>query len=273
MSEQALAPHGTTTLTMGMTPEDRETLRGAVGRLKRSKGVVVRAADLLAGMLGPAAAFGLRRLSVPSMLIGKAQKLSEAALRRAFDVAVLGVGAKRGFSPLLALSERTGKVVAAASGAVSGFAGMIGFLPDVTLNSMLIMRQIASIAVAEGEDLSTEDARKACLEVFAFDQPTSAMPGNLEESEPELRYWTARLVLQGRPLMLLLSEIAATYGIRLSQKFALQAAPLVGAAGAAVVNSVFLDHYQNLARAHFTIRRLERRYGTEQVRAAWSEFV
>lgn len=273
MTEQALAPRGSTVVTIGMDEADRAALRDAYDRLRRSKGVVVRAADLLAGMLGPAAAFGLKRLSVPQILLGKVQKLSEAAFRRAFDVAVLGMGTKADRRRLLpSLGERGGKLVAAASGAVTGFAGVAGFLPDVTLNTMLTMRQIAAIAVEEGEDLSTEDARRACLCVFAFDQPgPAAALGSADESEPELRYWTARLIIQARPLTMLLSEIAASYGLRVSQKFALQAAPVIGAAGAAVVNSVFLDHYQNLARAHFTIRRLERRYGTEQVRAAWGE--
>jgi hypothetical protein len=258
---------------MDLAEEDRADLREAIDRLRRSRGVVVRAADLLAGLLGPAAALGLRQLRIPSALIGKVQKLSEAALRRAFGVAVLGVTGGPGSRAFLRFSDRTGKLVAATSGAVSGLAGLLGFLPDVTLNTLLIMRRIASIAVEEGEDLSREEARAACLEVFAFDQPssTSGILGKAEETDPELRYWTARLVLQGRPLMILVSEIAASYGIRISQKLSLQAAPVVGAAGAAIVNSVFLDHYQSLARAHFTIRRLERRYGTERVRAAWSE--
>ncbi len=274
MSDQALAAPVPTALTdVSLAEADRLALRGAIERLRRSRGVVVRAADLLAGMLGPAAALGLRQLRVPSALVGKLQKLSEAALRRAFDVAVIGVGAGSRSGRLLRFSDRRGKLLVAASGAVSGLAGLAGFLPDVTLNTLLIMRRIASIAVEEGEDLSREDARAACLEVFAFDQPSSSggVLGRTEETDPELRYWTARLVLQGRPLMFLLSEIASSYGIRISQKLSLQAAPVVGAAGAAIVNSVFLDHYQSLARAHFTIRRLERRYGTEQVRAAWSE--
>jgi EcsC protein family len=72
-------------------------------------------------------------------------------------------------------------------------------------------------------------------------------------------------------LVLLLSEIAATCGLRISQKLALQAMPLIGAAGGAFVNSAFLDHYQTLARVHFTIRRLERTYGSGSVRTAWNE--
>jgi hypothetical protein len=57
----------------------------------------------------------------------------------------------------------------------------------------------------------------------------------------------------------------------MSEKFALQAVPLVGAAGGALVNTMFLSHYRNLARVHFTIRRLERRYGPSNIRAVAQE--
>jgi len=43
------------------------------------------------------------------------------------------------------------------------------------------------------------------------------------------------------------------------------AVPLIGAAGGAVVNALFIDHFQNIARAHFTIRRLERLHGRDLV--------
>ena len=243
-------------------------------RLRGSRGVVVRAADLLASTLGPAASLGLRQLSVPPALVGKVQGLAEAALRRAFDLAILGVRPRGRWRARL--GARMGRATVAASGAVGGFAGLSGFLPDVTLTTLLIMRRIAVIAVEEGENLSTEDARAACLEVFAFDagEPSSLHGPASPKGGPgdaEIRYWTARLVLQGRPLVLLLSEIAASYGLRISQKLALQAVPLIGAAGGAVVNSVFLDHYQTLARVHFTIRRLERTYGSGSVRTAWDE--
>jgi hypothetical protein len=65
---------------------------------------------------------------------------------------------------------------------------------------------------------------------------------------------------------MLLSEAASAYGLRLSQKLALQAVPLVGAAGGALVNGSFMAHYEDLARAHFTIRRIERIYGAAAVR-------
>jgi hypothetical protein len=35
------------------------------------------------------------------------------------------------------------------------------------------------------------------------------------------------------------------------------------------LNYAFIDHFQEIARAHFTVRRLERRYGKDAVRAAY----
>ena len=236
-------------------PRDDAALDEALRRLHSTKGVIVRATDLLASVLGSAAGLGLRRLRLPEAVSERALGLTEALLRRALEVATLGLwptgGEGRGMF----------RVVAAVSGGIGGFAGLGGFLPDVALTTLLIMRRIAAIAAEEGEDLSSEAGRAACIEVFAF--------GSTEVGEtPEFGYWSARLLVQGRPLMLVISEAAASYGIRLSQKFALQILPLVGAAGGALVNTAFLDHYESLARVHFMLRRLERQYGAAVVKAA-----
>ena len=45
--------------------------------------------------------------------------------------------------------------------------------------------------------------------------------------------------------------------------------PIIGALGGATVNIAFMDHYQDLAGAHFTVRRLERIYGVAVVRQAY----
>jgi hypothetical protein len=37
------------------------------------------------------------------------------------------------------------------------------------------------------------------------------------------------------------------------------------------VNYAFIDHFQEIARAHFTIRRLELRYGRYAVRTAYDK--
>jgi hypothetical protein len=51
-----------------------------------------------------------------------------------------------------------------------------------------------------------------------------------------------------------------------SQKLAAQAIPLIGALGGAAVNYAFVEHFQEIARGHFTVRRLERAYGKDNVR-------
>jgi len=238
--------------------EDEAALRAAVRQLQASRGLVIRGADLMAGLMGSAAALGWRRLRMSPEMGAKLRGIAEVALRRAFDVAVLGVesGGWTG-------SARQGRMIAATSGALGGFIGLAGFLPDATVTTLLVMRSIAAIAQEEGEDMSDPMARQACLEVFAFGSPS--LDG---ADENEAGYWGARMVMQGRPIVMILSEVAGRYGIRISEKFAMQAVPVVGAVGGAVINTVFLNHYRNLARVHFTIRRLERRYGGADVRAA-----
>jgi EcsC protein family len=61
-------------------------------------------------------------------------------------------------------------------------------------------------------------------------------------------------------------------GLVVTQKLAAQTIPLVGALGGAAVNYAFIQHFQEVARGHFTVRRLERAYGKEAVRKAYERF-
>jgi predicted transcriptional regulator len=54
-----------------------------------------------------------------------------------------------------------------------------------------------------------------------------------------------------------------------TQKAAAQAVAVVGAVAGAAVNLAFIEHFQNVARGHFTIRRLERVYGIDTVRSEY----
>ena len=64
-------------------------------------------------------------------------------------------------------------------------------------------------------------------------------------------------------MVMLISEVASRYGIVIGQKFAVQMMPVAGALCGASLNAAFLGHYQELARAHFTVRRLERTHGAK----------
>ena len=257
-------------------------LRAALERLETGRGLLVRVADLLGGAMGRATRLGARGLGIAPQLQGRLRGVAEAALARAYDVAILGLAPAPsgptagpglpGSARRVATTARrsgtglaqgpVGRAMVMASGAVGGFAGMGGFLPDASFTTLTIMRAIAGIAREHGEDLSTPQARRACLEVFALRTTLSENGGS------EAGYFSARLVMQGRPMMLLLSEVGARYGVSLSQKFALQLVPVVGALSGAALNAAFLAHYCDMARAHFTIRRLERLHGTIAVREA-----
>ncbi len=78
-------------------------------------------------------------------------------------------------------------------------------------------------------------------------------------------------MLQGTAARTLLARVAARWGLVLGEKFAAQAVPLLGAAAGAALNTAFLAHYRRLARAHFSIRRLERQYGHAAIHAAAPE--
>jgi hypothetical protein len=107
-------------------------------------------------------------------------------------------------------------------------------------------------------------------------------------SSPESAYYAVRVALAqavseaathlgakagakvaGAPLVRLIAEVAGRFGVQVSQKAAAQAVPIVGAAGGARINKLFIDHFQSVARGHFTVRRLERAYTPEIVRRAY----
>jgi hypothetical protein len=241
---------------LDLPPVAVEELAQALARLRDGGGAVVRVAQRLAQM---GAAPLLRGLGANAG--GALEQIARASLERAFDAAVVGLPStysdeRRRLPGGRLGSAATSHFVTAVSGAVSGAAGLLGAVPDAALTTLLIMRQIAAVALAEGEDLADEDARRACLEVFALD------------AGDEGGYWGARLMLRGAPIAGILAQAARPWGLALTEKLAAQAAPVVGAAGGALVNTAFLAHFRTLARGHFTVRRLERTYGAAAVRAA-----
>jgi hypothetical protein len=245
--------------TTELPPGAKAELTAAAARLRRGTGVLVRTADLIGGVMGRSVRLGVRSVGLPPDIQEKVKGLAAASLARAFDVAVLRMQANgRQASP----KHEVTRAVVGLSGAIGGFLGLGGFLPDVTVTTLAIMRSIARIAQEEGEDLSDDATRRACLQVFAL--------GSADNNESDIGYYSTRFLMQGRPLLMLLTEVAGRYGVSLSQKLALQAVPFVGAFGGAALNIAFLRHYSDIARAHFVIRRLERLHGPEIVGAAWA---
>ena len=74
-------------------------------------------------------------------------------------------------------------------------------------------------------------------------------------------------------LVRFVAQISSRFGALVSEKVAAQAVPVIGAAGGAGINLLFLDHFQETARGHFIVRRLERAYGKDVVQQAYRELV
>lgn len=246
MMGQAMTPTG-----HSLPEADAAALAASMAALRSPGGPVVRAADLLGRVLGRAGDAVMRRAGLSGGGNPALQQVAEIALGRAFDIALLGVEDRIGPMP-----SPPGMAAAAVSGVLGGMAGMAGFLPDAVATTLIIMRDIARIAREEGEDLSTEAARAACVAVFGL------------RAEDESGYFSARLMLQGQAAQAVLQRVATRWGPVLGEKFALGAVPLAGAVAGSVLNTAFLAHYRRLARAHFTIRRLERQHGRATIRDA-----
>lgn len=177
------------------------------------------------------------------------------------------------------------RVAGGVAGAAGGFFGLVALPAELPISTLIILRAIADVARSEGEDLSALEARMACLEVLALSggQPESARAA-------ETGYYAARIGLAqsfqkavdhvGRqglgkqvapPVAEWLTRVGAKYSARVSHKVIAKAIPLVGAASGAAINSLFVQHFQDVARAHFTIRRLERAYGAGPIQHAYTQ--
>ncbi|BAT20239.1 MULTISPECIES: EcsC family protein [Asaia] len=241
---------------MNLDSESLAQLQAALAKVEHGRGVLVRLADLMGGAVGQATRIGMQGLGMAPAIQTKLQGLAEASIARAFDIAVLGM-TQESVTKAPKWRDPAAQAAVAVSGALGGFGGVVGLMPDIGFTTLTIMREIARIAREEGEDLSDDETRRACLEVFAL----KGFLAGQNADESELGFFSARALMRGKPIVLLIAEVASHYGIGLSRKFALQMVPVAGALCGASLNAAFLSHYRALARAHFTIRRLERQHG------------
>jgi hypothetical protein len=266
-----------------LSPRDLEDLARAKEALEQPS-LAIRIADRV-GM--PVDALVRRLPDGAQKIIARG---THAALEAALDVALRTLeGAPAPFEAARATraSDVLHRGLAVAMGAVGGAAGLAGLVVELPLSTIVMLRSIADQARAQGEDLSLVETRLECLSVFAYGSRSTA-----EDDAADSAYFAVRAALgravasaaehaarQGgaravadrtAPAVIqLLSRIAQRFGMNVSDKAAAQLVPVIGAAGGAVVNGLFIDHYQSTGRAHFVVRRLVRAYGEEAVRRAY----
>lgn len=202
------------------------------------------------------------------------------AIEKALDVALRTLDHDKAQSP----SNRWHKLAVGTTGAAGGAFGLAALAIELPLSTTVILRSIADIARSEGEDLHSPETRLQCVQVLALGGPARG------DDAAETGYFAARAALAravseaarhiaqhgatatGAPAIVqLITQVAARFSINVSQKVAAQAVPVVGAVGGALINTLFIDHFQDMARGHFIVRRLERRHGADEVRRVYQE--
>lgn len=256
-----------------LSPADLAALKRAKDLLE-NPGLAAKATNLL----GAPVEKGFDML--PANWRDKVGSATETALKKALSVAVGSMGSEAQAPP----RDRWHQLAVGVTGALGGAAGLAALPVELPVSTTLMLRSIAAIARSEGEDVSDVATGLACLEVFAMggrspddDAHNSAYFATraaLAKSVTEAARFIAEkgLVEEGAPAIArLIASIASRFGIAVSEKAAAQAVPIIGAAGGALVNTLFMDHFQNMAHGHFTVRRLERQYGADVVRLAYEE--
>lgn len=205
-------------------------------------------------------------------------KVTEKSLLKASDAAIFTMKDIPGEQS----SNVWHKLGVAVSGGMGGFFGLAAIAVELPISTAIMLRSIADIARSEGELITTLETKMACLEVFALGG-ASDLDDSSESGYFAIRATLAKSVSEATEFMLkkgltdeaapilvkLITKIAEKFGVQVTQKAAAQAVPAIGAAGGAVINTLFIDHFQDMARGHFIVRKLERVYGHESVKIAY----
>ena len=212
---------------------------------------------------------------LPAKWAEQIRMISTKALGGALEFAVLTLAGSQGKPS----SELWHKIVAAASGGAGGFFGIAALGAELSVSTTIILRSIADIARSEGEDIKDIQVKMACLEVFALGGKSSGsnseyftVRAGLASTISEASAYIVEkgLAESGSPILVrLISQISSYFGITVSEKAAVTAIPIIGSAGGAMINTIFIDHFQTMARGHFIIRRLENQYGHAPIKAVY----
>lgn len=175
------------------------------------------------------------------------------------------------------------RLAVGATGAAGGAFGLPALSIELPVSTTIMLRSIADIARSEGENLQLPEPRLQCVQVLA-------LGGRARDDDgAEIGYFAARAAMAraisdasshlakrgmvqtgAPPIIQLISQVASRFSITVSEKAAAQAIPIVGAAGGAMINTLFIGHFQDMARGHFIIRRLERLHGPDEVRRIYA---
>jgi hypothetical protein len=193
------------------------------------------------------APLGRLAAKLPAPVDAALREALEKVLATSWNASLWNLSAEPTFAPAWVWPTLTG-----AAGGALGFLGMAG---DLAASTPLILRGIAKEALTQGFDPREEAVKQECLSVFALGSPRRTEDDGADTAYYALRIGWAQVLRPGGP--------AAGMFVRAG------VAPGLGALGAATLNGLMTRHFCSVAKAHFTLRRLEDRFGRESVEAAY----
>ncbi|MDQ3020107.1 MAG: EcsC family protein [Bacteroidota bacterium] len=170
------------------------------------------------------------------------------------------------------------KVFVAGTGAAGGFFGLAALAIELPVTTAIMLRSIVDIARSKGFDINKMSTKLACIEVFAlggnskkddYSESTYYLTrGALAKAMSEANKYLLEkgAVKHGAPVIVnFISKVSSRFGIIVSQEAAAKSIPIIGAVSGSAINLVFIDHFQKMAEAHFTVMHLEDKYGKEEI--------
>lgn len=258
---------------MNLTQAHLQELSFAVGLLE-NPGMAAK----ITNFIGMPIEKGMRFL--PEDWNRKIGEVTQKALMKAANVAIFSINT----APRDLSSDRWHKLGVAVTGGIGGFLGLPALIIELPVSTTIMLRSIAEIARREGEQVNDNLTKLACLEVFALGGK------NKSDDSSESGYFIVRAALarsiseaaqfaatksltsESAPALIrFIVNIAQRFSIQVTEKAAAQAVPVIGAAGGAIINTLFIDHFQDMAKGHFVVRRLEGVYGKERVREEYEK--
>ena len=218
---------------------------------------------------------------LPNQLSNSLTEITRTALEKSLNGALFTLKPAKQRKPL----NKTHQLLTGISGGVGGAFGIAALTIELPVSTTLMLRSIAEIARSCGEDINSAETKMACLEVFALSDTAkkhgsetgyyavrSLLAKSLSDAATHIT--TQGLGQQGSPaLVKFINKIAARFSIPISEKIAAQSIPAIGAIGGASINLMFMRYFQEIARAHFAIRQLEKKHNPALVKKTYEKIV
>ncbi|WP_213780326.1 EcsC family protein [Caballeronia sp. dw_276] len=261
-----------------LSPEDLATLRRAKEALE-SPSLTMKLASVVGSPIEKLMA------RMPNIAQEKIDDATQAALKKCLQLALRTL-TKSSVDGVLLPPEKPHnlmhKLAVATTGAAGGAFGMFALPVELPVTTTLMFRSICDIARSEGEDIHLIDTQLQCMMVLGMGGPSSSddnadigyfiVRGTLAQSVSKATSEIAAKGLSGHgstALLKFLQTVASRFSVQVSEQVAAKSIPAIGAVLGAMVNTVFIDHFQQMAHGHFTVRRLERQYGQLAVERAF----